>query len=164
MQLRNQGGRLAVLGIGGSAGNASHFVNDLRKLAKIDAYCPTDNVPELTARTNDEGFDTIFIEWLKVSHWSANDALFILSVGGGSLSPAVSTNLIKAIDYARDVQAKVYGIVGRAEGYTATHGDAVILIPNLDNKLITPFAESLQAVLWHGLISHPSLKMMPTKW
>lgn len=164
VSLREQGGRLAVLGVGGSAGNASHFVNDLRKLAKIDAYCPTDNVSELTARTNDDGFETIFVEWLKTSHWSCNDAIFVLSVGGGSITPPVSINLVKAIDYARNIHAKVYGIVGRSEGHAAQYGDAVVVIPNVAPKLITPITEAMQGVIWHGLISHPKLQVMTTKW
>lgn len=162
--LRQSGGRLAVLGVGGSAATAAHFVSDLRTLAKIDAYCPTDNSAELTARTNDTGFESIFVDWLKVSHWSCVDAIFILSVGGGSISPAVSLNLVKAIDYARDVHAKVYGIVGRQEGHAAQYGDSVVVVPMTNPKLITPITKSIQSVLCHGLISHPKLQIMAAKW
>lgn len=164
VELRNRGGRLAVLGIGGSAGNASHLVNDFRKLCKLDAYCPTDNVPELTARTNDEGFETIFIEWLKTSRWSANDAIFVLSVGGGSETPPVSLNLVRAVQYAKQNDSKVLGIVGKSQGYAALHGDCVLVVPQVNPTRVTPYSEAIQAVIWHALVSHPELQQMTTKW
>lgn len=157
-------GRVAVLGIGGSAGNASHFVNDLRKLCGIDAYCPTDNVPELTARTNDDGFDTIFESWLKISRWSAADAIFVLSVGGGSYNPPTSVNLIRAIDYAKSQNCKVLGIVGKDTGYTATQGDAVVVVPQVNPARVTPYSEAIQAVVWHSIVSHPAMQIAATRW
>lgn len=163
-KVRDRGGRIAVLGIGGSAGNASHMVNDLRKLCAIDAYCPTDNVPELTARTNDDGFETIFTEWLKVSHWSERDAIFILSVGGGSETPPVSMNLVRAIQYASTIGARVLGIVGKSTGYAAKHGDCVLVVPALNPARITPYSEAIQSVLWHALVSHPVLQLRATTW
>jgi len=162
--LRTQGGRLAVLGVGGSASNASHFTGDLRKLAKIEAYCPTDNVSEITARTNDEGFDTIFVEWLRTGKWSPLDAVFILSVGGGSVNPIVSSNIVKAVDWCRDSHVKVYGIVGRATGHTGLYADSVIILPAVERDMLTPFAEAMQSVICHALVSHPALKMSATKW
>jgi D-sedoheptulose 7-phosphate isomerase len=165
VELREQQGRLFVLGVGGSAANASHAVNDFRKLCFIEAYAPTDNVAELTARTNDDGWDTVFEEWLKVSHLTSNDALLILSVGGGDRTRQVSTNLIYAIDYAREKKAKVFGIVGKPDGYTAKYGDVVVLIPTpKSSKWITPLSEAMQAVIWHSLVSHPSLQVNKTKW
>lgn len=164
IELRNHGGRLAVMGMGGSAANASHFTNDLRKIAKIDAYCPTDNVSELTARINDEGVNTVFVDWMRTGKWCPLDAIFILSVGGGSASPPVSVNLIQALDYAKSLHCKVYGIVGRPFGYTAMHADAAVILPDCAPDWQTPFAESLQSVVCHGLVSHPSLKLNPTKW
>lgn len=163
-RVRSQQGRVAILGIGGSAGNASHMVNDLRKLCGIDAYCPTDNVPELTARTNDEGFETIFVEWLKTSRWTATDAIFVLSVGGGCEQPPVSLNLVRAIQYAKQLGAMVLGIVGKPQGYAALHGDAVLVVPQTNPERVTPYSEAIQAVIWHALVSHPHLQRTATKW
>jgi D-sedoheptulose 7-phosphate isomerase len=162
--LRERGGRLFFLGVGGSAGNCSHAVNDFRKLAGIEAYAPTDNVSELTARTNDEGWETVFAEWLKVSRLDADDALFILSVGGGSLEKNISPNLVRALQYAKTVGAKVLGVVGRDGGYTAKVGDAVCVVPTVNPDAVTPHSEAFQAVIWHLLVSHPALKLRQTKW
>jgi D-sedoheptulose 7-phosphate isomerase len=162
--LRQRGGRLFFLGVGGSAGNCSHAVNDFRKLAGIEAYAPTDNVSELTARTNDEGWETVFAEWLKVSKLKADDALFVFSVGGGSLEKNISPNLVRALQYAKTVGAKVLGVVGRDGGYTATVGDAVCIVPTVNPDAVTPHSEAFQAVIWHLLVSHPALKLKQTKW
>jgi D-sedoheptulose 7-phosphate isomerase len=157
-------GRVFILGVGGSAGNASHMVNDLRKLCGIEAYCPTDNVSELTARTNDEGFDTVFEGYLKVSRLNHRDTIFILSVGGGDEDRNVSVGLIKAIKYAREVDATVIGIVGKNDGYTAINADAVVVVPQLEPSRITPHSEAFQAIIWHCLVSHPKLQINATKW
>ncbi len=157
-------GRLFILGVGGSAANASHAVNDFRKIVGIETYAPTDNVSELTARTNDEGWSTVFEAWLQVSHLKANDALLILSVGGGNLEKNVSPNLVKAMQYAKQIGSKVIGIIGRDGGYTATVADACILIPTVNTDNITPHAEAFQAVVWHLMVSHPKLKAVQTKW
>jgi D-sedoheptulose 7-phosphate isomerase len=162
--LRDRGGRLFLLGVGGSAGNCSHAVNDFRKLCNIEAYTPVDNVSELTARTNDEGFDTIFAGWLEVSRISAKDALLIYSVGGGDAERNVSVNLMKAIDLAKSRGAKVFGIVGRGTGYTAKQGDVVVVIPEVNAPLVTPLSEGMQAIVWHCLVSHPDLQTRKTKW
>ena len=162
-EVRESGGRVFFLGVGGSAGNASHAVNDFRKMAKIECYAPTDNVSELTARTNDEGWPTVFVEWLRTSKLRAEDALFILSVGGGDKDRNISANLVSAIDLAKERGAKVLGIVGRSEGYTARHGLAVV-IPIVNEAHITPHSESFQAVVWHCLVSHPLVKAAQTKW
>lgn len=162
--LRERGGRLFLLGVGGSAGNCSHAVNDFRKLCGIDAYTPVDNVSELTARTNDEGWETVFSGWLEVSRLSGNDALMIFSVGGGDAERGVSVNLIKAVDMAKACGARVLGVVGRASGYTANKGDAVVVVPSPVPELVTPISEAYQAVVWHCLVSHPSLQMRKTKW
>jgi D-sedoheptulose 7-phosphate isomerase len=162
--LKENGGRLFVLGVGGSAANASHAVNDFRKLAGIEAYAPTDNVAELSARTNDEGWSTVFAGWLKVSRLSENDAILILSVGGGDQERNISANLCEAIDYARSTKAKILGIVGRDGGYTAKNANAVVLIPTVNSDSVTPHSESMQAVIWHLLVSHPGLKQNSTKW
>jgi len=162
--LRENKGRLFVLGVGGSAGNASHAVNDFRKLCGIEAYAPTDNVSELTARTNDEGWDTIFDSWLKVSNFSSKDALFIFSVGGGNLELNVSPGLVKAIEFAKKENGKIFGVVGRDGGHTVKKGDNVILIPTINDKHITPHTEAFHAVVWHCLVSHPSLQICDTKW
>jgi D-sedoheptulose 7-phosphate isomerase len=164
VELRDKGGRLFVLGVGGSAANASHAVNDFRKLSSIEAYAPTDNIAELTARSNDEGWETIFSGWLRVSKLSSQDSLFILSVGGGDLSRNVSPNLVEAIDLAKEVGAGVLGIVGRDGGYTARKADACVIVPNLFPQSVTPHAETFQALIWHLLVSHPSLKSNQTKW
>jgi len=157
-------GRLFFLGVGGSAGNASHAVNDFRKIVGIESYAPTDNVSELTARTNDEGWATIFVEWLKVSKLQPADALFVFSVGGGSLEKNISPNLVEAIKYARSVGAKVTGVVGRDGGYTAKAADACCIIPTVNSETVTPHSEAFQAVVWHLLVSHPKLKAHQTKW
>ena len=162
--LRQRGGRLFILGAGGSAGNASHAVNDFRKLCHLECYAPTDNVAELTARTNDEGWETVFAGWLEVSRLCAADALLIFSVGGGDAERQVSVNLIRAIDLAHERGARVFGIVGRATGYTALHGDVVVIIPQPAPYWVTPLSEAFQAVVWHCLVSHPVLQRQTTKW
>lgn len=162
--LRDQGGRLFLLGVGGSAANCSHAVNDFRKLCRIEAYTPVDNVSELTARTNDEGWDTVFAEWLKTSRANSQDALFVLSVGGGDAERQVSVNLIHALDEGKKRGLKVYGVVGRQGGYTHRVGDAVVVIPTVNPNHVTPHAEAFQAVVWHCLVSHPKLQMIGTKW
>ena len=164
VELRKGGGRLFLLGVGGSAGNASHAVNDFRKLCALEAYAPTDNVSELSARINDEGWDGALAAWLKVSRLSSKDALLIFSVGGGNLAKKVSVNLIQAIDLARERRAKVFGVVGRDGGHTKLAGDVVVVIPPVDVKNVTPHSEAFQAVVWHCLVSHPDLQMAPTKW
>jgi D-sedoheptulose 7-phosphate isomerase len=157
-------GRLFFLGVGGSAGNCSHAVNDFRKIVGIESYAPTDNVSELTARTNDEGWATVFVEWLKVSHLNKADCLFIFSVGGGNLEKNVSPNLVEALKYAKGVGAKVVGIVGRDGGYTAKVADACVIVPTVNAETVTPHSEAFQAVIWHLLVSHPKLKARHTKW
>ena len=163
-ECRAGGGRLFILGVGGSAANASHAVNDFRKICGIEAYAPTDNVSELTARTNDEGWAGVFEGWLRVSRLRAADALLIFSVGGGNLEKNVSPNLVAAIQYAKTVGAKVTGIVGRDGGYTAQNADACVIVPTVNAKHVTPHAEAFQAVIWHLLVSHPALKQAETKW
>lgn len=163
-EVRTDGGRLFFLGVGGSAGNASHCVNDFRKIVGVESYAPTDNVSELTARTNDEGWDTIFSEWLKISKLNSKDAVFILSVGGGNIEKNVSPNLVKALRLAKEVNAKILGIVGRDGGYTAKVADAAVVIPVVNQDAITPHSEAFQAVVWHLLVSHPKLKAKETKW
>jgi D-sedoheptulose 7-phosphate isomerase len=164
LEIKNNNGRLFILGVGGSAANASHAVNDFRKLAGIEAYAPTDNVAELTARTNDEGWQTVFSAWLKVSKINEKDCLLILSVGGGNRERNVSANLIEAIDLAKSVGARVTGIVGRDGGYTGKNSDICLIIPTINNDSVTPHAESFQTVIWHLMVSHPKLKMNATKW
>lgn len=161
---RARGGRLFILGVGGSAGNASHAVNDFRKLCGIETYAPTDNVSELTARTNDEGWDTVFKEWLAVSKLSSKDTVLVFSVGGGNLEKNVSTNLVHALTMAKEVGATILGIVGKDGGYTAQVASNVMIIPTLDGNLITPIAEAYQGVVWHCLVSHPELQIKSTKW
>ncbi len=161
---RQEEGRLFILGVGGSAANASHAVNDFRKIVGIEAYAPTDNVSELTARTNDEGWSTIFAKWLEVSRLKAKDLLLILSVGGGNLEKNVSPNLVSALQYAKQIGSKVLGIVGRDGGYTAKVADACVIIPTPNPENTTPHAEAFQAVVWHLLVSHPKLKVAQTKW
>ena len=163
-ETRQSEGRLFILGVGGSAANASHAVNDFRKIVGIEAYAPTDNVSELTARTNDEGWGTIFAKWLEVSRIKAKDMLLILSVGGGNLEKNVSPNLVAALQYAKQIGSKVMGIVGRDGGYTAKVADACVLIPTPNPENTTPHAEAFQAVIWHLLVSHPKLKVAQTKW
>jgi D-sedoheptulose 7-phosphate isomerase len=163
-ETQSRGGRLFILGVGGSAANAAHAVNDFRKIAGFEAYAPTDNVSELTARTNDDGWDTVFVEWLRGSRLDQDDLIFVLSVGGGDVEKNVSPNLVNAIRYARDRGARVIGIVGRAEGYTARMADACVVVPAVNPENITPHAEAFQAVIWHLLVSHPRLKVARTKW
>jgi D-sedoheptulose 7-phosphate isomerase len=163
-QIRAGGGRIFFLGVGGSAGNCSHAVNDFRKIAGIECYAPTDNVCELTARTNDDGWASVFVEWLKVSRLSPNDALFVMSVGGGDADRNISANLVGAIRLAKKTEAAVIGIVGRDGGYTAQAADACIIVPTVNVETITAHAEAFQAVIWHLLVSHPLLKRNPTKW
>ena len=162
--LRSRGGRLFVLGVGGSAGNASHAVNDFRKICGIEAYTPTDNVSELTARVNDEGWETSFAEWLKVSRLAAADLVLVFSVGGGDLERNISPNLVRALEHAKRVGATVCGIVGRDGGFTARVADACVIIPTIRPESVTPHTEAFQAVVWHLLVSHPSLQAAPTKW
>ena len=162
--IKAAGGRVFFLGVGGSAGNCSHAVNDFRKIVGLEAYAPTDNVSELTARTNDEGWVSVFAPWLKISKLGRQDALFILSVGGGNLAMNISPNLVEAIKYAKEVGARVTGIVGRDGGYTAQAADICVIIPTVNPDTITPHAEAFQAVIWHLLVSHPLLKMHQTKW
>ncbi|KAB2919027.1 MAG: SIS domain-containing protein [Hyphomicrobiaceae bacterium] len=162
--LREREGRLFVLGVGGSAGNCGHAVNDFRKLCGIEAYAPTDNVSELTARTNDEGWPTVFAEWLKVSRAKAKDAILIFSVGGGNLERNVSPNLVAAIKEAKARGLKVFGIVGRDGGYTKQAGDVVVVIPTVGESRVTPHQEAFQSVVWHCLVSHPKLQRNATKW
>jgi D-sedoheptulose 7-phosphate isomerase len=162
--VRSGGGRLFLLGVGGSAGSCSHAVNDFRKLVGMEAYTPTDNVSELTARTNDEGWATVLVEWLKTSRINSKDAVFVLSVGGGSLEKNISPNIVTALQHAKKVGARILGIVGRDGGYTAQVADAYVLVPTVNPESITPHTESFHAVIWHLLVSHPKLKANPTKW
>jgi len=162
--IKQDGGRIFFLGVGGGAGNCSHAVNDFRKIAGIESYAPTDNVSELTARTNDEGWATVFVEWLKTSKLSARDAVFVFSVGGGNLEKNISPNLVMALQHAKTVGAKVAGVVGRDGGYTAQVADACVIVPTVNEETITPHSEALQSVVWHLLVSHPKLKANQTKW
>ncbi|MCP5495101.1 MAG: SIS domain-containing protein [Leptospiraceae bacterium] len=163
-KIRENEGRLFFLGVGGSAGNCSHAVNDFRKICGFEAYAPTDNVSELTARTNDDGWDSVFSNWLKTSKLSDKDGLFIFSVGGGNLEKNVSPNLVKAIDLAKTVGAKVFGVVGKDGGYTAKSSDLVVVIPVTNPTHTTPHTEAFHSVVWHLLVSHPTLKLNQTKW
>jgi D-sedoheptulose 7-phosphate isomerase len=162
--VKQDGGRIFFLGVGGSAGNCSHAVNDFRKIVGIESYAPTDNVSELTARTNDEGWATIFVEWLKTSKLSAKDAVFVFSVGGGNLEKNISPNLVTALQHAKTVGSKVMGVVGRDGGYTAQVADECVIVPTVNAETITPHSEAFQAVVWHLLVSHPMLKANQTKW
>jgi D-sedoheptulose 7-phosphate isomerase len=162
--VKSDGGRIFFLGVGGSAGNCSHAVNDFRKIVGIESYAPTDNVSELTARTNDEGWASIFVEWLKVSKLTAKDMLFIFSVGGGNLEKNISPNLVEALKFAKTIGAKVIGVVGRDGGYTAQVADACVIVPTVNADNITPHSEAFQGVVWHLLVSHPKLKANQTKW
>ncbi len=162
--VKNDGGRIFFLGVGGSAGNCSHAVNDFRKIVGIESYAPTDNVCELTARTNDEGWASVFVEWLKVSKLLPKDAVFIFSVGGGNLQKNISPNLVEALKYAKGVGSKITGVVGRDGGYTAEVADACLVIPTVNPNTVTPHSEAFQAVIWHLLVSHPKLKANQTKW
>jgi D-sedoheptulose 7-phosphate isomerase len=163
-KVKADGGRLFFLGVGGSAGNCSHAVNDFRKIVGIESYAPTDNVSELTARTNDDGWASIFVEWLKVSKLLSKDALCIFSVGGGNVEKNISPNLVTALQYAKTIGTKVIGVVGRDGGYTAQVADACVIVPTVNPDNITPHSEAFQAVLWHLLVSHPKLKANQTKW
>lgn len=162
--VRARGGRLFFLGVGGSAGNCGHAVNDFRKLAGFEAYAPTDNVSELTARTNDEGWETVFVAWLKGSRLRKEDGVFVFSVGGGSLEKNISPNLVRALEFAKDTGAAIVGVVGRDGGYTAMVADACVLVPTVNPDTVTPHSEAFQAVVWHLLVSHPTLKANATKW
>ena len=164
VDLRAGGGRLFILGVGGSAGNASHAVNDFRKIVGIEAYAPTDNVSELTARINDDGWDTSFANWLKGSRLGPRDAVLVFSVGGGDAERNVSTNLVRAMEHAKAVGARVAGIVGRNGGFTAKVADACVIIPTVSPETVTPHTEAFQAVVWHLLVSHPRLQAAPAKW
>ena len=164
LKIKKKSGRIFFLGVGGSAANCSHAVNDFRKICNIEAYTPSDNVAELTARINDEGWETSMSEWLKVSKMSKKDALFVFSVGGGNKKKKVSTNLISAIDYAKKNGSKVFGVVGKKGGYLEKHGNCTILIPEVDKKKVTPLSEAYQAVIWHCLVSHPKLQIKKNKW
>jgi D-sedoheptulose 7-phosphate isomerase len=157
-------GRLFFLGVGGSAANCSHAVNDFRKIVGMECYAPTDNVAELTARTNDEGWESSFVGWLKVSRLRSTDGVFVLSVGGGDLARNISPNLVAAVKYAREVGAKVFGILGRDGGYTGSVADAAVIIPTVNGATVTPHSEAFQALIWHLLVSHPALQANPTKW
>ena len=164
VELRSRGGRLFILGIGGSAGHASHAVNDFRKIAGIEAYTPTDNVSELTARINDDGWETVFANWLKASRLSPKDMVLVLSVGGGSVERNVSPNIVRALEYAREVRATICGVVGRDGGYTAKVAEVAVVVPTVNAERVTPHTESFQAVVWHLLVSHPALQTSATKW
>jgi D-sedoheptulose 7-phosphate isomerase len=163
-EIRKKGGRLFVLGVGGGAGHASHAVNDFRKIAGIEAYAPTDNVSELTARVNDDGWETVFVNWLKGSRLTANDCILVFSVGGGNAEKNVSVNLVNALKYAKEKEAKIIGIVGRDGGYTAKVADACVIIPSANEKTITPQTESFQAVIWHLIVSSPAMQKFEMKW
>lgn len=163
-EVKEHGGRIFFLGVGGSAGNCSHAVNDFRKIVGIECYAPTDNISELTARTNDEGWATIFVEWLKTSRLRKEDCIFVFSVGGGNMEKNISPNLVEALKLAKAVGAKITGVVGRDGGYTARVADVCCIVPTVNVDTITPHAEALQAVIWHLLVSHPKLKANPTKW
>ena len=163
-ETRHAGGRLFILGVGGSAANASHAVNDFRKIAGIEAYAPTDNVSELTARVNDEGWSTVFEAWLKTSRLQANDLVLVFSVGGGDLAKNISPNLVAALQYAKTVNAKIVGVVGRDGGFTAKVADACVIVPTVNSAHITPHTEAFQAVVWHLLVSHPAVRQEQTKW
>lgn len=163
-KVKIESGRIFFLGVGGSAGNCSHAVNDFRKIVGIESYAPTDNVSELTARTNDEGWASIFVEWLKVSKLASKDMLFVFSVGGGNLEKNISPNLVEALKYAKSVGSKIIGVVGRDGGYTAQVADACVIVPTVNVENVTPHSEAFQAVVWHLLVSHPRLKANQTKW
>ena len=164
LNVRKEKGRIFFLGVGGSASNCSHAVNDFRKIIGIESYAPTDNVSELTARTNDEGWITIFSEWLKISNLSSKDLIFVFSVGGGSLEKNISPNIVEALKYGKSIGCKLVGVVGRNGGYTTKVADACVVIPTVNEKTITPHTEAFQAVVWHLIVSHPKLKLNETKW
>jgi len=162
--LRERGGRLFLLGVGGGAGHASHAVNDFRKIADIEAYTPTDNVSELTARVNDDGWESVFVNWLKGSRLNGKDMVFVFSVGGGDLERNISPNLVRALEYAQEMGATICGVVGRDGGYTARVGDACVVVPTVNSETVTPHTESFQALVWHLLVSHPRLQVSAMKW
>ncbi|MDD5218813.1 MAG: SIS domain-containing protein [Candidatus Omnitrophica bacterium] len=164
VKVRDEGGRIFFLGVGGSAANASHAVNDFRKICGIECYTPIDNVSELTARVNDDGWDTVFVNWLKGSSLSKQDMIFVFSVGGGNLEKNVSANIVKSLQYAKEVKARIGGIVGRDGGYTACVADACIVIPTVNPDMVTPHTEAFQGIIWHLVASHPLLHKNPTKW
>jgi len=164
VSIRERQGRLFFLGVGGSAGNATHAVNDFRKIAGIESYAPTDNVSELTARTNDDGWESVFLEWLKVSRLNYKDGIFIFSVGGGNLEKNISPNLVRALEYGKKTGAKILGIVGRDGGYTAKVADACVIVPTVNGKSVTPHAEAFQGVVWHLIVSHPRVQHSEMKW
>jgi D-sedoheptulose 7-phosphate isomerase len=164
VNLRERGGRLFLVGVGGGAGHAGHAVNDFRKLAGIESYSPSDNISELTARTNDEGWDTTYSAWMRVSKLSSNDMLFVFSVGGGDLEKNISPNIVRAVSYAKEVGANVIGVLGRDGGYTASVADACVVVPTVNKDMVTPHTESFQALVWHLLVSDPRLQMMSNKW
>lgn len=164
LKLKENNGRLFILGVGGGAANASHAVNDFRKIVGIESYTPTDNVSELTARVNDDGWETVFINWLKGSKLSSNDCVFVFSVGGGSVEKNISVNLVKALQYSKEVGANIIGVVGRDGGYTAQIADACVVIPPLDKETITPHTEAFQAIVWHLIVSHPLVNTYGMKW
>lgn len=162
--MRKEKGRIFFLGVGGGAGNASHAVNDFRKICGIESYTPTDNISELTARVNDDGWETSYVNWLKGSHLSYQDMIFVFSVGGGNLEKNISANIVRSLEYAKDVGAKICGVVGRDGGYTAKVANACVIIPPINSSTVTPHTESFQAVIWHLLISHPELQKFEMKW
>jgi D-sedoheptulose 7-phosphate isomerase len=164
IQIRKLSGRLFILGVGGGAGNAGHAVNDFRKIAGIESYSPTDNVSELTARVNDDGWDSSFVNWLKCSRINSNDCVFVFSVGGGNAEKNISNNLVQALKYSKEKDAKIIGVIGRDGGYTAKVADAAVIIPTVDQETVTPHTESFQAVVWHMIVSHPLLKTNDMKW
>jgi D-sedoheptulose 7-phosphate isomerase len=162
--IRKKGGRIFFLGVGGGAANASHAVNDFRKICDLEAYTPMDNISELSARVNDEGWETVFINWLRQSKFNENDGIFVFSVGGGNLEKNISINLVRAIEYAKKINAKIFGVVGRDGGYTAQIADACIIVPTVNSDTITPHTESFQALVWHLIVSHPEMKKREMKW
>jgi len=164
LKLKENSGRLFILGVGGGAGNASHAVNDFRKIAGIESYTPTDNVSELTARVNDDGWETVFVNWLKGSKLNSSDCVFVFSVGGGNVEKNISVNLVKALQYSKEVGSDIVGVVGRDGGYTAEIADACVIIPPLDKETITPHTESFQSVVWHLIVSHPLINTYGMKW
>ncbi|HEY9247199.1 MAG TPA: SIS domain-containing protein [Candidatus Methanoperedens sp.] len=164
VKTRENGGRIFFLGVGGGAGNASHAVNDFRKIAGIEAYTPTDNVSELSARTNDDGWETVFVNWLKTSKLNANDMVFVFSVGGGNIEKNISVNLVRALEYSKSIGAKICGVVGRDGGFTAKVADACVIIPVVNKNTITPHTESFQVLIWHLLVSHPDMSIHEMKW
>jgi D-sedoheptulose 7-phosphate isomerase len=164
LEVRRNNGRLFMLGVGGGAGNASHAVNDFRKIAGIESYTPTDNVSELTARVNDDGWDSAFVDWLRGSRLNSNDCIFVFSVGGGNVEKNISNNLVRSLKYAREIGSKIIGIVGRDGGYTAEVADAVVIIPVVNSETVTPHTEGFQALIWHMIVSHPLIKANEMKW